>query len=304
MASTIHIYLSFDASDARTAADLQRQLAISLQPHKTVFWHKNEVPVEEFRAKSVGFLEKTDLFIAVLSLNYEDDPDVRWELIKALEVQKEHPAFQIMTVMARSAGIPPVLRAFQTALPPGETIEQDGIPRDRQLLRASLMAGKVLEAAPKIKSIDIGPIALPIGLDDIKERLLVQTDRINHGPLLTLLKHLIQNVQVKRGVLDVEDYFKQLREQTRLSQITLEELKIKAAPIQSDLVHLIERLQEEDLRPDWRQVFIRDYFRFAGESREESAVPPFFVPVDEIIIPESLHAPGNAQAPEMQARIA
>jgi hypothetical protein len=304
MASTLHIYLSFDASDARTAADLQRQLAISLQPLKTVFWQKNEVPVEEFRAKSAEFLEKTDLFIAVLSLNYEDNPDVRWELAKSLEVQKEHPSFQIMTVLARSAGIPPALKAFQLALPSGETIEQDGIPRDRQLLRASLMAEKVLDAAPKNDSIDIGPIALPIGLDDLKERLLVQTDRINHGPLLTLLKRLIKDVQVKRGVLDVEDYFKQLREQTRLSQISLEELKAKAAPIQSDLVNLIERLQEEDMKPDWRQIFIRDYFRFTGDSREESAVPPFFVPVDEIIIPETLYSPIASPAHDVQGRTA
>ena len=304
MASTIHIYLSFDVSDARTAADLQRQLAISLQPHKTVFWQKNDVPLEEYRSKALEFLDRTDLFIAVLSLNYEDDPDVRWELAKALEVQKEHPSFQIMTALARSAGIPPVLRAFQTALPSGETIEQDGIPRDRQLLRASVMAANVLEAAPKKESIDIGSIALPIGLDDLKERLLVQTDRINHGPLLTLLKRLIKDVQVKRGVLDVEDYFKQLREQTRLSQITLEELKFRAAPIQSDLLYLIERLQEDDLKPEWRQIFIRDYFRFAGDSREESSVPPFFVPVDEVIIPETLHSPSSPLMPEVQERTA
>lgn len=304
MASTVHIYLSFDASDARTAADLQRQLAISLQPRQVAFWQKNEVPVEEYRSKATDFLERTDLFIALLSLNYEDDPDVRWELAKALGVQKEHPSFQIMTVLARSAGIPPVLRAFQMALPPGETIEQDGIPRDRQLLRTSAMAAKVLEAAPQKEFIDIGAIALPIGLDDLKERLLVQTDRINHGPLLILLKQLIKDVQVKRGVLDVEDYFKQLREQTRLSQITLEELKNKATPIQSDLVYLIERLQEDDLKPEWRQIFIRDYFRFTGDSREESAVPPFFVPVDDILIPETLHAPASSQTPDMQDRTA
>ncbi|HLP95141.1 MAG TPA: hypothetical protein VK168_13955 [Saprospiraceae bacterium] len=303
MASNIHIYLSYDAADARTAADLQRQLAVLLQPAKTVFWHNEGIPVEEYRVKASAFLEKAQLFIALISLNYEDHPDVRWEFSRAIEVQKESPAFQIMTVMARSAGMPNALKPFQTALPPGETIEQDGIPRDRQLLRAAQMAVLVLKAAPQQETIDIGAISLPISLEDLKERLLAQTDRINHAPLLALLKRLIKNVQVKRGVLDVEDYFKQLREQTRLSQITLEELQAKAAPIQADLVHLLERLQEEDLYPEWRQVFIRDYYRFAGESREDSAVPPFFVPVDEVIIPETLNLPVGPREQEALEQI-
>ncbi|MBL7806280.1 MAG: hypothetical protein JNN28_00595 [Saprospiraceae bacterium] len=303
MASTYYIYLSFDAADARTANDLQRQLALTFQPAKVVFWQKSGTPVEEFRMKATAFLEKANLFIAIASLNYEDDPDVRWEFTRAIEVQKEIAAFQIMTVLARSAELPKVLQPFQRALPPRETIEQDGIPRDKQLLRASQMAAQVIAAAPQKETIDIGGISLPISLDDLKERLLAQTDRINHAPLLALLKHLIKDVQVKRGVLDVEDYFKQLREQTRLSQISLEELKAKASPIQSDLVHLLERLQEEDLVAEWRQIFIRDYYRFAGESREESAVPPFFVPVDDIIIPETLNLPVGPREQEALEQI-
>ncbi|HAD14659.1 MAG TPA: hypothetical protein DCF33_19710, partial [Saprospirales bacterium] len=280
MASTFHIFLSYDAADARTAADLQRQISLTLQPDHTVFWEKSGVPKEEYRVKATAFLEKTDLFVAVVSLNFEDSPDVRWETSRAIELQKEVPSFQIMTVLARSTVVPSTLKPFLQALPSGETIEQHGISRDRQLFRASQMAARVITAAPQKDIIDIGTISLPISLEDLKERLLAQTDRINHAPLLALLKRLIQNVQVKRGVLDVEEYFKQLREQTALSQITLEELKAKATPIQSDLVHLLERLQVEDLVPEWRQIFIRDYYRFAGESREESAVPPFFVPVD------------------------
>ncbi len=49
MTSPTHIYLSFDPADTRTAADLQRQLALALQPQPTVFWDKAAVPTEAFR---------------------------------------------------------------------------------------------------------------------------------------------------------------------------------------------------------------------------------------------------------------
>ncbi|MBP6812416.1 MAG: hypothetical protein KA138_12895, partial [Saprospiraceae bacterium] len=279
MTSPAHIYLSFDAADARTAADMQRQLALALQPRPTVFWNKSPVPTEAFRAEATKFLEKADLFVAVLSMHYEDMPDVRWEAAQAVITQSSRPSLQILTIQARSAAIPTELQPFPTALPSGETIENEGIARDRQLLRAAATAAAVLAAAPRSNDIGIGHIELPISIGDLRERLLAQTDRINHAPLLALLKRLIRDVQVKRGVLDVQDSFKHLREKTRLSQISLAELKEKAAPIQDDLFNLIERLQEEDLVSEWRQIFIRDYYRFVADSREDSTVPPFFVPV-------------------------
>ncbi|MFN0176499.1 MAG: hypothetical protein ACKVU0_17800 [Saprospiraceae bacterium] len=303
MTTPAHIYLSFDAADARTAADLQRQLALALQPRPTVFWNKTNVPTEAFRSKAAAFLEKADLFVAVLSMHYEDTPDVRWEAAQAIETQRTYPALQILTLQARSTAIPSALLTYQTALPPGETIEDEGIARDRQLLRATASAINLLAAAPKSNDIGIGNISLPISIEDLRERLLAQTDRINHAPLLALLKRLIRDVQVKRGVLDVEDYFKQLREKTRLSQISLAELKVKASPIQEDLFNLIERLQEEDLVQEWRQIFIRDYYRFAGDSREDSTVPPFFVPIDDIIIPETLNLPVGPREQESLEQI-
>jgi len=294
MRAPAHIYLSFDPADAATAADLQRQLALALQPRPTVFWDKQSVPIEQFRTQAAAFLEKTDLFVAVLSMHYEDKPDVRWEANLAIETQRSRPVLQILTLQAQSSAIPLLLQVFQTALPPGETVENQGIPRERQLLRAAKTATQLLEAAPISNDIGIGLIELPISIEDLRERLLAQTDRINHAPLLALLKRLIRDVQVKRGVLDVEDYFKQLREKTRLSQINLVELKEQAEPIQNDLFNLIQRLQEEDLVTGWRQIFIRDYYRFVGDSREDSTVPPFFVPVDDIIIPETSNLPNEA----------
>ena len=303
MTTPAHIYLSFNAADARTAADLQRQLTLALQPRPTVFWNKTAVPTEAFRSEAAAFLEKTDLFVAVLSMHYEDTPDTRWEAAQALATQRTYPSLQILTLLARSTAIPSTLQTYLTALPPAETIEDEGVARDRQLLRATDTAIHILAAAPKSNDIGIGNISLPISIEDLRERLLAQTDRINHAPLLALLKRLIRDVQVKRGVLDVEDYFKQLREKTRLSQISLVELKAKASPIQADLFNLIERLQEEDLVQEWRQIFIRDYYRFVGDSREDSTVPPFFVPVDDINIPETLNLPIGPREQESLAQI-
>lgn len=291
MSAPVFIYLSCDRSDAATTADLQRQLAITLQPRQIVCWDRAKSPPEAFRKDAAAFLEKADLFISVISMRYEDDPDVRWESEQAIRTQSERPSLQIMTVNARSAKIPARLQAFERALPAEETVENEKIARDRQLLRATVSAQELLASAPKSNAIGLGTIALPIGIEDLKERLLAQTDRINHAPLLSLLKYLIRDVQVKRGVLDVEDHFKQLREKTRLSQISLTELREKATPIQEDLTHLIEQLEPQDLVADWREVFIRDYYRFSGESRTASVAPPFFVPVDEIVIPDTLNLP-------------
>ena len=190
MTAPAYIYLSFDPADARTAADLQRQLALVLQPRPTVFWSRHKVPNEAFRATAGAFLEKTDLFIAVLSMHYEDTPDVRWEAAKALEVQPERPALQILTVLARSAAIPPGFRAFPKALPPEETIENEAVVRDHQLLRAAITAGNVLAAAPQSNDIGMGYISLPISIEDLRERLLAQ-GRPQAPGRLNDLRHIV-----------------------------------------------------------------------------------------------------------------
>jgi hypothetical protein len=298
-----HIFLSFDQKDASTAADLQRQLSLALQPRTVVFWSKNDAPDEQYRKDAAAFLEKADLFIAVLSMNYEDTPDVRWEAARAVEIQRNRPALQILTVLARSAPIPAVLSDFQTALPPGETVENQGLLRDRQLLRAAGVAQAVAGAAPRTNNMPDVSVELPISIFDLRERLLAQTDRINHAPLFALLKNLIENVKTKRVVLDAEEKFKILREQTRLSQISVDELGEKARPVQIDLQHLIGDLPETDLMPDWKLVFIRDYFHFVPGSRAVTTVPPFFVPADEITIPDTLNLPVGPREEEALEQI-
>jgi hypothetical protein len=298
MHDPVHIYISHDAADERSAADLQRQINLALQPATAVFWSKKNVPSEAFRAQATAFLEQTDLFVAVLSMNYEDSPDVRWEMTKALDIQRNLPGMQVLTVLARESGMPAPLRPFQTGLPHAETIENQNVARDLQLRRAAEMAVEILKATPASNDMPIGPIVLPISIEALRERLLAQTDRINHAPLLALLKRLIKDVMVKRVVLDTEEAFKQMREQTRLSQISVDELERQAAPVQMDLQHLIETLEEAQLVSHWRSIFIRDYYHFTAESRDDSTVPPFFIPVDDIAIPETLHLPAGPREQE------
>lgn len=293
MSKPVRIFLSYDAADSSTARDVQRQLALLAQPQELVFWDRKTVPTESFRKQAAAFLEQAHLFVAVLSMNYPDTPDVFWEATQAVATQRARAALQIIHIQAREAAVPAILLPYPAALPSGETIENQGIARDRQLLRAGQAVLAVLSAAPRSNDMPGVQVELPLDIEGIRARLLAQTDRINHAPLLALLKHIIENVKVKRVILDIEDAFRHLREKTRLSQISISELDEKTRPIQIDLQHAIQFLQESDLVRNWRSLFIRDYFHFVSDSREETTVPPFFVPIDDIEIPETFQIPAT-----------
>ena len=287
MSTVLRIFLSRDAADEQTALDLQRQLALSLQPADVEFWEGSQVPPEEYRASAAAFIESAGLFIALLSMNYEDKSETRFEYDVAVKSQPVRPALQIATARARACDTPARLRPFPELLPAPESIENPDIDRNRQLQRVAVNAVRVIHAAPDSSAVPPGHIELPVTVADLRERLLAQTDRINHAPLLALLKKLIQDVPARRLSLDIEDAFGHLREQMRLSAVSVTELEKEAAPLQSDLRYLVESLSEEQLDPDWRSIFIRDYYHFTPGSRDESKAPPFFIPGDDIIVPVS-----------------
>jgi hypothetical protein len=289
MPATLHIFLSHDPTDAAAAADLERQLRLIFQPADLAFWRRENVPSEEYRVKAGQFLEKTDLFVALLSMNYEDKPDVRWEADTARPIQARRPVLQIMTVQVRPAPAPVWTRAYPVALPPGETVEQHAVARDRQLARVAQMAKTIVEAAPKKGEKYVFSVDLPLILDDVKERLLTQTDRLDTAPVLRLLLEMVADVRTKRTILDLEDAFGVLLEKTRLSKIDLHDLQAQSAPLRLDLQHLIQNLPDSALTPNWKSVFIRKYFHFGRPPRETDALPPFFIPADEIAIPETLN---------------
>ncbi len=290
MGTVLRIFLSRDAADEQTALDLQRQLALALQPAAVEFWEGNQVPPEEYRSHAASFIESANLFIALLSMNFDDKAETRFEYDYAIKQQLIRPGLQIATVRARACDTPARMRSFPELLPLPESIENPNIDRNRQLQRAAVAAVRIVHSAPDTNIIPVGNIELPVTVADLRERLLAQTDRINHAPLLALLKKLIQDVSARRLSLDIEDAFRHLREQMRLSQVSVPELEREAAPLQSDLRYLIESLSEEQLYPDWRSIFIRDYYHFTPDSRDESKAPPFFVPGDDIVIPVSATA--------------
>lgn len=294
MSTLLRIFLSRDAADEQTALDLQRQLALSLQPATVEFWEGNQVPPEEYRTSAAAFIESAGLFIALLSLNYEDKAETRFEYDLAIKSQLVRPSLQIATVRARACDTPARLRSFPELLPAPESIENPQIDRNRQLQRAAIHAVQIVHSTPDSTVIPVGHIELPVTVADLRERLLAQTDRINHAPLLALLKKLIQDVSARRLSLDIEDAFKHLREQMRLSGVSVPELEREAAPLQSDLRYLIESLSEEQLAPDWRTIFIRDYYHFTPDSRDESKAPPFFIPGDDIMVPATSEDGGQA----------
>ena len=89
MSRPVRIFLSYDTADSKTALDVQRQLRLLAQPRELVFWDSKTVPIEAFRKQAAAFLEKADLFVAVLSMNYQDTPDVFWEATHAVAVQRD-----------------------------------------------------------------------------------------------------------------------------------------------------------------------------------------------------------------------
>jgi hypothetical protein len=286
----IRLFISHNPADAATAADLQRQLALALQPDTLEIWQSDKTASEDYRKKVSVFLEKADLFVALLSMNYEDLPDNRWEVIQAKTEQRRRIGLQIVTVQARAADTPVNLAYFPAALPQGETIEQHAIPRDRQLQRAAQQIKTIREAAPRRSSNPDAIIAtLPLIIEDVKERLMAQTDRLNPLPLLHLLKRLIAAVVPMRTLLDLENKVTALHERARLANITMSEFSERLAPLRSELQDLIASLQTDELATDWQQTFTREYFHFIPIEHPETTATPFFIPNENIAIPETLN---------------
>jgi hypothetical protein len=302
-ASVIRIFLCHDVSDNATAADLQRQLALTMQPRQTEFWMRERTATEDHRKKVAVFLEKADLFVVLLSMNVEDDPEVRWEVIQAQAEQRRRTGLQIVTVAARSADTPPHLGWFPTALPPGETIEQHALPRDRQLQRAAQHIRAVWEVAPRRSDPDAILPVLPLIIPDVQERLLAQTDRLNAMPLLELLKRLVGAVPVMRTVLDIENQVTALHERARLGSLPIATFEAEMAPVRTDLQALIERLEEPVMDRFWQQTFTREYFHFIPFQRPEPEPVPFFIPGDDILIPETLNLPVGPREQEALEQI-
>ena len=197
----------------------------------------------------------------------------------------------VMTVLARPVELPSDLRRFAMGLILSGEFAEMPIWRIVNWTGAAKAAVSVLKKQRQSVS-NIRKPALNFRLPYIicGTGFFVQTDRINHAPLIALLKRPIQDVQVKRALLDIEESFKQIRE-TRPSQVSADALLWADGSGTNGFVHLIQSLETDQLVTNWRKHIHTRLLPFSSDSRDDSTVPPFFIPVDEIQIPETLNLP-------------
>lgn len=305
----IRIFLSYDASDETLALELARHLIQAFPQQELLFWDASAAPPEDYRRDATAFLEKTQLFLPLLSVNYTDTPDVRWELDKAVQEARRRPGLQILTVLGRSSFIPESLRGFPVAPGPAEPIDKEGIPPDRQLHRVAQAARQLLaalpdeaqhlrqmaSAGPAYAEASAGKSAyLPLILPDLQERLQPLLDRVDFTPLFDLLKSIAYDAMLLKNLFEIEDAFSNLYQQTRGMKTSLPDYLDKKNHYRNQLRTQIENLHESQLLSDaWQAHFIADYFSFQPVVRPP-ATPYFFIPTEEIVIPETLNMPAGS----------
>ena len=92
MTGPIRIFLSTDDADETLAYDLEKQLRQAFAPRDLLFWHERPVAEEDYRRLATAFLETAHLFLPIVSVNYLDTPDARWELEQALSESARRPS--------------------------------------------------------------------------------------------------------------------------------------------------------------------------------------------------------------------
>lgn len=138
------VFVSANPTDKRTALDLQKYLQQALPDKFFAFWNPDAFGPEDYRPAAAAFLRKAHLFVAVISADYQDLPDTRWEMEQALQIENRYGALQILCARARAAHPPQPLRGFPTMPPPPETIEFSLLGRERQLERTAEVARELL----------------------------------------------------------------------------------------------------------------------------------------------------------------
>ncbi len=304
MAAPARIFLSYDTTDATVAKGLRKHLNAAFAGQQLIVCDRHDLyPGADTVRGGEAWLAWADLCIVLFSADYlSETTSQEFETAKRLE-QERRPALQILIALSRTAALPADFQPFPLAPHPDEPVVDPRFDPDRQLQRVAAKARALLTNVPLAGTLSPAVIHLPLAIDDAKGRLLAQTDRLNPAPLLSVLKKIIANLSVKRVVLDIEEKFSHYYEMTRLSKISIPELERGTNDLRIDLEYLLENLTEENLQPDWRDLFIRNYFHFTHTRREQSSPPPFFIPADEIIIPETLNLPLGTQDQDLQEQV-
>jgi hypothetical protein len=288
MKSPIRIFLSFDDKDTSLAAALAPHLLQAFPGEKVIFWENGKPAPEDYRKEAGAFLEKTQLFLAIVSVNYLDDPNIRWELDQAVALSRKN-RLKVLTVMGRSAFVPEALIGFPVSPGPSDPLVHDHLNPDRQLQRVALAVrqllgdGKPLSAGKSVVTLDLT-------LADLQERLLNMLDRVDLTPLFSLLKRMLFDAAMLKDIFESEDSFSNLYQQTRGMKTNLDDYLARKLAFREQLRKIIERMRDEDLNANWRDVFIPDYFSFLP-SDHPALDPYFFFPTEEVAIPDTMNLP-------------
>lgn len=292
MSAPIRIFLSTDDADETLAYDLEKHLRQAFAPQALLFWHERPVAEEDYRRLATVFLENAQLFLPIVSVNYLDTPDARWELEQAVNEAARRPGLAVLTVLARSAFIPPVLAGFPIAPAPNEPVDFQGLNREHQVQRVAAAARDLLSRMPASAGPQKVDIQLPIMVDDLRERLVPLLDRLEFTPLFDVLKRLAFDATLAKNIFETEDSFANLYQQTRGLKTSLTEFLRQVNTVRDYLRTLLDELREPDLLPDWRKRFIGHFFSFQPTQHAHVA-PYFFTPTEEISIPDTLNLRGT-----------
>lgn len=289
MKGPIRIFLSFNSADADIAQGLAKHLRQAMAGTELIFWNPEKTATELLRKDAGQFLERANLYIPVLSVHFLDDPDARWALQKAVSEAQRRNAFRILVALGRHAFTPDVLVGFPISPGQHDPIEHESLKPDRQLMRVAEAARNLLAAAPSSPTQTV--IKLPFGLSDAKERLFPLLDRVDFKPIFDILKVIAYDAALIKSLFEAEDAFSNLIQQTRGLKTDLDEFLAKKAHYKNNLERIIEFLRDEDLIHQWEKAFIALHFSFQKRGGE-TIEPYFFIPTEDIAIPETLHLPG------------
>lgn len=289
MQGPFRIYFSVDKQDITFAQQLERHLRQAMPGTELLIWNGSHQVPETYRKQAAQFLDKTQLFIAFISVNYEDTANARWELQQAMDVGSRRSAFRILSVLTRSAFIPNTLQGFPIAPGDHDPVEQPGLSVDRQLVRVAETVRSMLFNAPKAPK--YSKVKLSLDLSDVRERLLPLLDRVDFKPIFDLLKAIAYDAGLLKSLFEAEDAFTNLIQQSRGLKTNLEEFLAKKEQYRTQLQNIIQWLREDELVPAWERIFIDHYYNFQ-KTPEPSVAPYFFIPTEHIAIPETLHLPG------------
>ncbi|MCC6459969.1 MAG: toll/interleukin-1 receptor domain-containing protein, partial [Saprospiraceae bacterium] len=284
------IYLSFDPSDATTANDLKKYLTQAFEGANLLFWDQQAVADEQYRKQARDFIEQSALFIACFSANYQDTPNVRWELDLAILEQKRRRGLQIMVALAKGAVLPEILRGYPVAPGADQPIEGYSLSREIQLHHCVQRIWEVLVRFNR----EPAPVLPPrteytMTFEDVRERVLVWVEQCDLGPVFTLLKKLLHPEKTPDDLFQLEDAFGEWRQQARRTKLSFDLFSQTMSAIRLDLRHLVGLLEEAQLRHQWQDIFAQTYYALQPLETPSDTLGGIFLPASDILIPEKLN---------------